>query len=151
MDWSGVDYLWIIVMFLSAVWILILTAPIHCRGSIAEQINSSTSWIVWEWVNFQQIYFFRMNYSLNPLLLNKSIIFFPFFLVLLTQNPFLLLSFHWCSGWTEDICWLCNGKKYVAACLNCAETSILTERDLWAWMHLVVIVPAQWGLWLSSH
>ncbi len=26
MDWSGVDYLWIIVMFLS--WTLILTAPI---------------------------------------------------------------------------------------------------------------------------
>ncbi len=38
MDWSGVDYLWIIVMFLSAVWTLILTAPIHCRGSIAEQV-----------------------------------------------------------------------------------------------------------------
>ncbi len=30
--------LWIIVMFLSAVWTLILTAPIHCRGSIAEQV-----------------------------------------------------------------------------------------------------------------
>ncbi len=29
MDWSGVDYLWIIVMFLSAVFTLILTAPIH--------------------------------------------------------------------------------------------------------------------------
>ncbi len=26
--------MWIIVMFLSAVWTLILTAPIHCRGSI---------------------------------------------------------------------------------------------------------------------
>ncbi len=38
MDWSGVDYLWIIVMFLSAVWTLILTAPIHCRGSIAETV-----------------------------------------------------------------------------------------------------------------
>ncbi len=38
MDWSGVDYLWIIVMFLSAVWTLILTAPIHCRGSIAEEV-----------------------------------------------------------------------------------------------------------------
>ncbi len=32
------DYLWIIVMFLSAVWTLILTAPIHCRGSIGEQV-----------------------------------------------------------------------------------------------------------------
>ncbi len=29
--------LWIIVMFVSAVWALILTAPIHCRGSIGEQ------------------------------------------------------------------------------------------------------------------
>ncbi len=36
--WTGVDYLWIIVMFLSAVWTLILTAPIHCRGSIGEQM-----------------------------------------------------------------------------------------------------------------
>ncbi len=38
MDWSGVDYLWIIVMFLSAVWTLILTAPIHCRASIDETV-----------------------------------------------------------------------------------------------------------------
>ncbi len=38
MDWSHVDYLWIIVMFLSAVWILILTAPIHYRESISEQV-----------------------------------------------------------------------------------------------------------------
>ncbi len=38
MDWSGVDYLWIIVMFLSAVWTLVLTAPIHCRGSIGEKV-----------------------------------------------------------------------------------------------------------------
>ncbi len=34
--WTGV--LWIIVMFLSAIWTLILTAPIHCKGSIGEQI-----------------------------------------------------------------------------------------------------------------
>ncbi len=32
--WTGV--VWIIVMCLSAVWTLILTAPIHCRASIAE-------------------------------------------------------------------------------------------------------------------
>ncbi len=38
MDWSGVEYLWIIVMFLSTVWTLILTAPIHCRASIGEQV-----------------------------------------------------------------------------------------------------------------
>ncbi len=36
MDQSCVDYLWIIVMFLSAVWTLILTAPIHTTGSIGE-------------------------------------------------------------------------------------------------------------------
>ncbi len=33
--WTGV--VWISVMFLSAVWTLILTAPIHCRGYIDEQ------------------------------------------------------------------------------------------------------------------
>jgi len=38
MNWSNVHYLWIIVMFLSAIWTLILTAPIHCRGSIYEQV-----------------------------------------------------------------------------------------------------------------
>lgn len=31
MDWSCVDYLWIVVMFCLAVWALILMAPIHCR------------------------------------------------------------------------------------------------------------------------
>ncbi len=35
MDWS---YLCINVMFLSALWTLILTAPIHCRGSTGEQV-----------------------------------------------------------------------------------------------------------------
>ncbi len=38
MIWSGVGCLWIIVMFLSAVWTLILTAPIHCRASTAEKV-----------------------------------------------------------------------------------------------------------------
>ncbi len=36
MDWSHVNYLLILVMFLSAVWTL--TAPIHYRGSIGEEI-----------------------------------------------------------------------------------------------------------------
>ncbi len=36
---SGVDYLWIIVMFLSAVWTLVLTAPIHWEGSIGELVS----------------------------------------------------------------------------------------------------------------
>ncbi len=34
--WTGV--VWIIVMFLSAVWTLILTAPIQCRASIAPNV-----------------------------------------------------------------------------------------------------------------
>ncbi len=33
--WTRV-ILWISVMFLSAIWTLILTAPIHCRGRIDE-------------------------------------------------------------------------------------------------------------------
>ncbi len=36
--WSHGNYLWIIVMFLSAACTLILTAPIYCRGSIGEQV-----------------------------------------------------------------------------------------------------------------
>ncbi len=36
LEWCGL--LVIIVMFLSAVWTLILTAPIHCRGSTGEQV-----------------------------------------------------------------------------------------------------------------
>ncbi len=44
MDWSNVDYFMrIIMMFLSAVWTLILTAPIHCRGSIGEQVMYSNA------------------------------------------------------------------------------------------------------------
>ncbi len=70
MDWNRVDYLWI--RFLSAVWTLVLTAPIHCRGSIGEQvindkflqicydeeINSSISWS-----KFSANFNFGMNYS----------------------------------------------------------------------------------------
>uniref|UniRef100_A0A9J8ASR0 Si:dkey-224e22.2 n=1 Tax=Cyprinus carpio carpio TaxID=630221 RepID=A0A9J8ASR0_CYPCA len=33
-----IRYLWIIMMLLSAVWTLILTAPIHCRGSNGEEV-----------------------------------------------------------------------------------------------------------------
>ncbi len=47
MDWSGVDYLWIIVMFLTAVWTLILTAPIHCRGSIGGICG--LLWCFYQW------------------------------------------------------------------------------------------------------
>ncbi len=40
----------IIVMFLSDVWTLILTAPIHCRASIAEQVKECYISPIW-WRN----------------------------------------------------------------------------------------------------
>ncbi len=43
MELNCVDYLWIIVMFLSDVWTFILMAPIHCRGSIDEQVMYSNA------------------------------------------------------------------------------------------------------------
>ncbi len=68
--WTGV--VWIIVMLLSAVWTLILTAPIHCRASTAETLtyfsksdeetNSSTSRMIWEWGIFQPIKIFDELY-----------------------------------------------------------------------------------------
>ncbi len=63
MDWRCVDYLWIIVMFLSAVCTLILTAPIHCRGStVSNWCNPSKSVLMkkqthLEWVNEWTILF----------------------------------------------------------------------------------------------
>ncbi len=84
MDWSGVDYLWIIVMFLSDVWTLILTAPIHCSGSIGEQvmecyISPNLFWwtnklinILW-WVHFQQLFIFAWTIPLTHRGLHKSI------------------------------------------------------------------------------
>ncbi len=48
--WTGV--VWIILMFLSSVWTLILTAPIHCRGSIGEQeMQCYISPNLFQWTN----------------------------------------------------------------------------------------------------
>ncbi len=44
--WTGV--MWTIVMFLSAVWTLILTAPIHCTGSTGEQESNTTFLQIWD-------------------------------------------------------------------------------------------------------
>ncbi len=70
--WTRVS--WIIVMFLSAVWTLILTAPIHihCWASDAnlhfsksdEETNSSTSCMPWEWAHFQLIFIFGRTFLL---------------------------------------------------------------------------------------
>ncbi len=73
--WTGV--VWIIVMFLSAVWTLILTAPIHCRASIAEtlmQRHISTNLMKKQthpdlaWPEDEHIYssfYFWVKYSFN--------------------------------------------------------------------------------------
>ncbi len=56
MDCNRVDHLWVIVLFLSAAWSLILMATITCEWSIGEQVkNSSTFWMAWRQVHFQQI------------------------------------------------------------------------------------------------
>ncbi len=68
---------WIIVMFLSGVWTLILTAPIHigvwanwCNATFLkicceEQTNSSTSWMGWGGINIQQMFIFGCTILLN--------------------------------------------------------------------------------------
>ncbi len=73
--WTGV--VWIIVMFLSAVWTLFLTAPIHCRASIAEtlmQRHISTNLMKKQthpdllWLEYEHIFSkcnFLVNYSFN--------------------------------------------------------------------------------------
>ncbi len=68
--WTGA--MWIIVMFLSAVWTLILTAPIHYRGSIGEEIlqicsdeeTNATSWVAWEGIH--------LNFWMNCLYVNQG-------------------------------------------------------------------------------
>ncbi len=60
MDWSHVDYLWIIVMFLSAVWTHFngthLLQRIHWYAS-DEQV-SNLIMMTWGRVIFQQIFIF---------------------------------------------------------------------------------------------
>ncbi len=68
MDWTHVDFLWIVVMFLSAVWTLILAAPIHYSGSTGEQFNVKLNFsksvnmkkllYIFDGLNFQQIFIF---------------------------------------------------------------------------------------------
>ncbi len=82
MDWiyGHVCCLWIIAMFLSAIWTLILTAPIHCRGSICEQVmqcnamqslsksNLMKKQTLIGWVNiFLENLHFWVNHSFNSI------------------------------------------------------------------------------------
>ncbi len=73
MDWSAVDYLWIIVMFLSDSHSdgTHSLQSIHCWDTDAEthfykpdeETNSSWTWMVWGWAHFH----FWVNYSLNDM------------------------------------------------------------------------------------
>ncbi len=56
LGWTEVDFL-----FLTAVWTLVLTAPIHCRASITEQTH--LGWTDGEYI-FSNFHFW-VNYSFN--------------------------------------------------------------------------------------
>ncbi len=66
------------MVFLSAVWTLILTAPIHIHwwasdgmlhfSKFDEETNSSTSWTAWGWIHVQHtLIFIGLNYSFKRL------------------------------------------------------------------------------------
>ncbi len=57
----------IIVMFLSAVWTLILMAPIQCRGSIGEQVMElKWQFLILNSVNiFSADFHFWVNYHIS--------------------------------------------------------------------------------------
>ncbi len=75
-----VDYcdVWSLILTHSAVWTYILTAPIHCRGSLVsklcnaniskicsdEETNSSTAWMAWGSKVVAHFHFW-VNYSFN--------------------------------------------------------------------------------------
>ncbi len=73
MDWSRVDYLWIFVMFSSAVWThfdgthslqMIHLVRKSCNATFLqicsdEETNSSVSWMAWvNWLNYSLRHFF---------------------------------------------------------------------------------------------
>ncbi len=69
LEWCG--YLWIIVMFLSTVWTLILTAPIHCRGADVIQLMKYIYSNLFKQINLPKgkyifsKFLFWGNYSIN--------------------------------------------------------------------------------------
>ncbi len=87
--WRHVDYLCIIVMFLSAVWTLILTAPIHCRGSnfwvdysfkprVSKLGTCQMQWLqhlyCW-WIAWNELYFFQLHAQIATVFYNCDRIF----------------------------------------------------------------------------
>ncbi len=61
--------MWIIVMFLSAVWTLILMAPIHCKASTGEQTLLYIGWTEAQCMlsKFNLYFFWVVNYSFKCL------------------------------------------------------------------------------------
>ncbi len=49
MDWSRVDYLWFIVMFLSAVWTLILMAPFTAEDPLVRKWCNAKLMLMLRW------------------------------------------------------------------------------------------------------
>ncbi len=73
---DGLESCGLLVIFLSAVCTLILTAPIHSRGSTCEQGMECFLqiwwrnkliyiWMTWGWVNYQQVFIFGWTISLK--------------------------------------------------------------------------------------
>ncbi len=105
MDWSAVDYLWIIVMFLSAVWTLILTAPIHCRASIAETLMKYyiSPMIKKQTHHFQHIFMFGWTIPLKALEVSIGLWFYV-------------------GSYNTTTC-LCKSCVHISAVLYCLEIS----------------------------
>ncbi len=114
MDWSRtVDFLWIIVIFLSAVWTLILTAPIHCRGSIGEQVLRHFSKFIYilddlKVNTFQAKLIFLVSYSWN----NQNLSFdFSSGTISILQREHKRGStwlFNQCTSWWLTKLWRCK-------------------------------------------
>ncbi len=75
--WAGV--VWIIVMFLSAIWTLILTAPIRCRGSIGCNAKFLQVW------RNKLILDFHCK-SINTLFLNRCFIQILFYFIIINTD-----------------------------------------------------------------
>ncbi len=127
MEWSGVDYLWIIVMFLSAVsfWRHPFTAEdpwwrsdvmLHFSKS-DEETNSSASWMAWGWVHFQHIFIFGRTTPLSV-----QMILWPLYTITSTHT----LSLQWMTSVPVQRACVCVG----VVDLLCVNSSTETDLDL---------------------
>ncbi len=71
-----------------------------------EETNSSTSWIDWGWVNFQQMFVSHSSFCFTPL----------------SHSVFIFLSRWLCSLWLWSwLVWMCSGldRRPQSACWSC--------------------------------